>query len=263
MINSFSQRGGGVKVKKQQKGIERGTKTGNRRGGKRHGGWVYRMPLLIKQGVSFLPSSSRARRCNRRVDHPSIRRNDQEQRKQLSGRIFNLGQIRPFSNRIEHGAKDIGTPIHTQQFIPILSFEYILSCCYFRSGHFTTCSPIERFYPRENYPFPACISSRLRVMSGVGSLIVIARCLLYVFYFFLSLILEKIVLVDYASNLLFLFASLRGKITPASWLFATLPCSPVQRLPPLFRHRETKGFKTRGRGRREKRLVPSTWTKRL
>lgn len=85
-------------------------------------------------------------------------------------------------------------------------------------------------------------------MSGVGSLIVIARCLLYVFYFFLSLILEKIVLVDYASNLLFLFASLRGKITPAGWLFATLPCSPVQRLPPLFRHRETKVSKREGGG---------------
>lgn len=93
-------------------------------------------------------------------------------------------------------------------------------------------------------------------MSGVGSLIVIARYLLYVFYFFLSLILEKIVLVDYASNLLFLFASLRGKITPAGWLFATLPCSPVQRLHALFRHRETKGFKTRGRGRRKKKARP-------
>lgn len=92
-------------------------------------------------------------------------------------------------------------------------------------------------------------------MSGVGSLIVIARCLLYVFYFFLSLILEKIVLVDYASNLLFLFASLRGKITPAGWLFATLPCSPVQRLPPLFRHRETKAFKTRGREGKKARPI--------
>lgn len=66
-------------------------------------------------------------------------------------------------------------------------------------------------------------------MSGVGSLIVIARCLLYVFYFFLSLILEKIVLVDYASNLLFLFASLRGKITPAGWLFATYQCNDCPR----------------------------------
>lgn len=93
-------------------------------------------------------------------------------------------------------------------------------------------------------------------MNGVGSLIDIARYFLHVFFsFFFSpisfVILEKIVLVDYASNLLsfFYFFFVTRKNYTRRLVVFVLASATIARV--AFRHRETKGLKTaRGGGKK-------------